>query len=362
MQETSKNQALKKDSYHVIGVMSGTSLDGIDLVYVHFYQPANWRFQLQKAETIPYTPGWREKLQQAPQLSPVELQNLNLSYSLLVAETIGIFIKKYHLQKIDAICAHGHTVFHQPEKAITLQIGNTPLLAQRLGCTVVCDFRAQDVALGGQGAPLVPIGDRLLFSEYTYCLNIGGFANISFEEDGKRIAFDICPANTLLNHYAGKLGKLYDADGAEAARGAICQPLLEELNALPFYTQQPPKSLGIEWVLREIFPRIEAHGISVSDTLRTLTEHIALQISRVLKQKQTVLVTGGGAHNIFLMNRLHTLSAATLTLPEKYLVDFKEALIFGLLGVLRLRNEVNCLRSVTGASKDHSSGKIFEPS
>lgn len=353
---------MKKDSYHVIGMMSGTSLDGIDLVYVHFYKDVGWTFQLREAETIPYTPGWREKLQQASRLSLVELQDLNLSYSLLLADVIGGFIKKKCFKRIDAVCAHGHTVFHQPEKGITLQIGNTPLLAQRLGCTVVCDFRAQDVALGGQGAPLVPIGDRLLFPEYTYCLNIGGFANISFEEDGKRIAFDVSPANTLLNHYAGKLGKLYDADGAEAARGSVCQPLLEELNALPFYTQQPPKSLGMEWISREVFPRVEARGLPVSDALCTLTEHIALQISHVLKQKGTVLVTGGGAHNGFLMIRLRALCNAMLILPEKSLIDFKEALIFGLLGVLRLRNEVNCLRSVTGASKDHCSGVIFKSS
>ncbi|MCB0375331.1 MAG: anhydro-N-acetylmuramic acid kinase, partial [Sinomicrobium sp.] len=275
---------MKTIHYNVIGMMSGTSLDGIDLAEIGFAVDNGWRFEIKSAETIPYSVSWRKKLQAAVQLSPAELEALDAEYSVFLAEVIAGFIRRNNINTIDAVCTHGHTVFHQPQKGITLQIGNTPELARRLGHTVVCDFRTQDVALGGQGAPLVPIGDRLLFPQYDYCLNLGGFANVSFDDErGNRIAFDICPANIVLNHYASQLGKTYDRAGKEASAGKVNRQLLDALNRLEFYALPPPKSLGIEWVKAAFLPRV-AEDIAVRDILCTLVKHIAMQISGVFKK------------------------------------------------------------------------------
>jgi len=226
---------------------------------------------------------------------------------------------------------------------------------------VVCDFRTQDVELGGQGAPLVPIGDQLLFPEYKYCLNLGGFANISYKTDNEIIAFDICPVNTVLNHYTRIIGHDFDIDGSIANTGKIVPKLLNELNSIDFYKNFKPKSLGIEWVIEMIYKIIDKNNLSTSDILRTFSEHIVIQIQNVIKNDfSNILITGGGAKNKFLIELITNRLDNHINIPDDILIDFKEALIFGFLGVLRLRNENNCLSSVTGASKNHSSGKIYE--
>jgi anhydro-N-acetylmuramic acid kinase len=250
-------------------------------------------------------------------------------------------------------------VFHQPSEGITRQIGNLELLAKIVKQKVVCDFRVQDVELGGQGAPLVPIGDRLLFSEYDYCINLGGFANLSFELKNQRIAYDICPVNIVMNRYAETLGVPFDNSGKIAQSGDVNAELLKVLNDLEFYKQEPPKSLGLEWVNEQVFPLIEVTNLRTEDVLRTFVEHIAMQIVDNIEDSSKILITGGGAYNVFLMDRIRANTNAEVIVPESMLIDYKEALIFGFLGVLKLRNEVNCLRSVTGALRDHSSGKIF---
>ena len=353
----------KKSKYNVIGVMSGTSLDGIDICLSSFEFGTSWQFQINAAETVEYSEKWKQRLKTAIDLNSKDLENLNADYTQFLAEVIQAFIKTHSGTKIDAVCSHGHTVFHEPSLGKTLQIGNLPFLATYLNQTVVCDFRTQDVALGGQGAPLVPIGDALLFSEHDYCLNLGGFANISFEQHNQRIAFDICPVNIVLNHYVVSLGLAYDSEGQIAAKGTVCKPLLEALNALDFYKLQPPKSLGLEWVQSEIFPMIESYNLEVPTVLRTVVEHCALQLSNVLKthQLEKGLITGGGVFNTFLMQRISEYSGQDLQPTQPLIIDFKEALVFGFLGVLRLRNEPNCLQSVTGASSDHSSGFIYFP-
>jgi anhydro-N-acetylmuramic acid kinase len=279
---------------------------------------------------------------------------------LLLSEVIKTFIEKNQLKNIDAVCSHGHTILHQPENKLTLQIGNLVALAQLINQNVVCDFRVQDVLLGGQGAPLVPIGDQLLFSDYTYCVNLGGFSNISTALNNERVAYDICPVNIVLNHYIQKTGVSYDDKGILASSGEVNQLLLEKLNDLKFYKESAPKSLGLEWVKSMIFPLIDACQLSVKDVLRTFVEHIAIQIGSVLtKNKSTVLVTGGGVYNLFLMERIREYSNAEIIISSPELIEYKEALIFGFLGVLKLRNEINVLASVTGAEKNHSSGEIF---
>lgn len=348
-----------EDCFYVIGMMSGTSLDGIDLVYTKFEKDNFTNFQIIHSDTISYTNEWRNTLQEAIHYSPFKLKELDVLYGDLIGGVINNFIEKKIIDKVDFIASHGHTIIHQPDKGITLQIGNGQTIANKTGIKVVCDFRSQDVRLGGQGAPLVPIGDKLLFADYEYCVNLGGFANLSFEEKGKRIAYDICPVNIVLNFYARKLGVEYDNKGRLALKGELNEELLRKLNALSFYNNKPPKSLGLEWVQENIFPLIDKEEQNIPVILRTFTEHAAIQIGRQLKKNTKVLYTGGGVFNTFLMERIEFYTKQRVVLREKQLIDYKEALIFAFLGVLRIENQVNCLSSVTGAREDHSSGVIF---
>lgn len=350
-----------KNRYNVVGVMSGTSLDGIDLVYVTFEKEMQWHFNIVYAETIVYPTEWVERLRGLVSYSLEDLKTIDIDYTQYLAEVINSFINKFNLQNIDAVCSHGHTALHHPENKFTYQIGNLPELAKMIGQNVVCDFRVQDVELGGQGAPLVPIGDQLLFANYSFCLNLGGFANISTEINENRIAYDICPVNIVLNHYVKELGLDYDDSGIMAASGNLNSGLLEQLNALEFYKKPYPKSLGLEWVRTNVFPLIDRFHLQTKDILHTFVEHIAVQLAAEINKKEnaSVYVTGGGVYNTFLIDRLKTYTQNTILVPENVIVEFKEALIFGFLGVLKLRNENNCLQSVTGAKRDHCSGRIY---
>jgi anhydro-N-acetylmuramic acid kinase len=351
-----------KETYNLVGVMSGTSLDGIDLAHIHFsIKQGKWSYKILESETISYSKDWLNKLRTAIHFSKEELVSLNEDYTTLLGEVIHLFIKKNTISKIDAVCTHGHTILHQPQNGFTLQIGNLPKIATIVNEKIVCDFRVQDVQLGGQGAPLVPIGDKILFSEYDYCLNLGGFSNVSFENNEKRIAFDISPVNTVLNFYSNTLGLEYDDKGSIARLGKLNSELLNELNTLDYYKKQFPKSLGFESVKQIILPIIERHLITIEDKMYTFTEHIAFQIANALPVKKgKLLITGGGAYNDFLINRIQFyLPSMEIVIPDNKTLEYKEALIFGLLGVLKLRNEVNVLSSVTGARADHSSGVVY---
>jgi len=342
--------------------MSGTSLDGIDLAELHFSISENdvWNFEIGVAETIAYPTIWKNNLQESISYSKERMKGFNKEYTAYLGVVISEFIKRNSLKNIDAVCSHGHTIWHQPKNGLTLQIGNLPGLATLTNQKIVCDFRVQDVALGGNGAPLVPIGDRLLFNEYDYCLNLGGFANISFEKEGKRIAYDISPVNIVLNVLSEKLGFPYDKDGKFAEKGNVDFKLFQQLNQLKYYNENPPKSLGLEWVQKNIFPLLEISNVSVIDKLATVTEHVAFQIADKIKENASVLVTGGGTFNSYLIKRIQYYKSCSLVVPSSELVEYKEALIFGLLGVLKLRGEVNCLSSVTGADRDHSSGFVYD--
>ena len=345
----------------MIGVMSGTSLDGIDLAYVSIVEDTNYAASIIVAQTVSYSAQWQEILKTAHTLSQERLLELNKKYTHLLAQIITDFIKTHDISRIDAISSHGHTVLHQPYNGFTLQLGNLPKIAKLVGHKVVCDFRVQDVNLGGQGAPLVPIGDQLLFEEYDYCLNLGGFANVSLQKDTSRVAYDICAVNTVLNTYAQRLGKAYDDKGAFAKAGTIHPTLLAQLNALPFFTKLPPKSLGVEWVHAVIIPLIESYSASPQDILATFTEHIVIKVRGEILEGSKVLVTGGGAYNTHLMDGLRKEAAVQFVVPGPLLIEYKEALIFALLGVLKMRGKVNTLSSVTGAKKDHSAGEIYLP-
>ena len=355
--------------WHAIGLMSGTSLDGVDLAYVKFTQNNGYDFEILETESVQYSEKWKKKLISAFSENGENLTWLNAEYGLFLGQCVNEFRARYNIGKIDFVASHGHTIFHRPERGYTLQIGDGGILAAETGLKVICDFRSQDVAFGGQGAPLVPIGDELLFPAYDFCLNLGGFANVSYHDGDERKAFDICPANIVLNEYTRKAGFEYDDRGRMAAEGKLNEDLLGSLNELPFYALQHPKSLGYEFVVETVLPLIDNFGLDLKDVLQTFVEHAAVQISMVIegvcknlkKEKANLLVTGGGAFNDYFIERLEHHCVAEVSIPEREIIEFKEALIFAFLGLLKEQGEVNCLKSVTGARKDHSSGLVYEP-
>lgn len=344
--------------FHAIGLMSGTSLDGLDICFVKFEKKHSWSFEIIKAETISYSEMLHNQLKDAIFLSAEQLLELHSEYGFFLGQSVRYFIEKHQLKNIDLIASHGHTVYHQPQKKFTLQIGDGRAIRLETGIPVVYDFRSQDVLMGGNGAPLVPIGDELLFSEYDACLNLGGFSNISLQSEGKRIAFDIAPVNIVLNKLAQNLGKDFDENGNLARKGTIQKDLLSSLNSLEFYHQPHPKSLGIEWCNENIFQRLE--NLNTPDALATITEHAAYQIAEVINNNRlkNILFTGGGTYNQYLIEKIRDQIQAEIIIPEKEIIDYKEALIFALMGVLRLNNEINVLASATGSTADHCSGII----
>ncbi len=342
--------------------MSGTSLDGVDLAHIYFeIKNDKWTYEIVECETISYANEMILKLKNGIHYRETELSELNNEYTNLLGNIISEFITKNNISNLDAVCSHGHTILHQPENGFTLQIGNLTEIAKITNQKVVCNFRVQDVLFGGQGAPLVPIGDKILFSEFDYCLNLGGFSNISFEENNERIAFDISPVNTVLNFYANTFGLEYDDKGKISATGNLNSELFDELNQLEFYKKTFPKSLGFEFVQEIILPILENYPISAENKMRTFTEHIAFQIGKIIQDKTgKLLITGGGVYNDFLIGRIKNhLPKTEIIIPNEKTIQYKEALIFALLGVLKLRNEINVLASVTGAKQNHSSGEVF---
>lgn len=342
--------------------MSGTSLDGLDLVACRFFCDNTWSFEILKAITIPYSHKWINKLSSASQLNALDFALLNNDFGKFIGKQVSSFCNGLSDRPI-LIGSHGHTIFHQPHKKLTVQIGSGASIAAYTGIKTVCDFRSLDVALEGQGAPLVPVGDELLFGEYDFCLNLGGIANISFKENDERKAFDICPANMAFNLFTKELGFEYDLDGNFGRSGKINGELLHLLNSLDFYKQDGPKSLGREWFENDFLPLINSFQLSQVDTLRTLYEHVSDQLAQAIEKypKGRILITGGGAHNVFLIELFSEKTKHKTVVPSQQIIDFKEAIVFAFLGLLRLREEPNCLKSVTGSTKDHSGGAIYLP-
>jgi anhydro-N-acetylmuramic acid kinase len=358
------NKTINTSSYTVIGLMSGTSLDGLDICAAKFQKLNNcWSFKILQSETVKYSTDLAKELSIATTYNAVELNSLNERLGNYFGEQTQEFIKHNQLD-IDYIASHGHTIFHQPENKYTLQIGNGKNIANITNTPVIYDFRTKDVSLGGQGAPLVPIGDLKLFSKYNACINLGGIANISYQNSkNERIAFDICSFNMGLNYLANLKFLDYDDKGNLAKKGNLIQPLFEKLNKLEFFNQPAPKSLGIEWFNENILPQIENSKHSIEDLLNTLANHVALQLSSVINQinGKNILITGGGAYNTYIIDLIKSQTSKNIQLPSQQIIDFKEALIFGFLGVLKVENEINVLKSVTGAGSDSVSGTIVRP-
>ena len=355
--------------YRVIGVMSGSSLDGLDIAFVEFSENAGkWTYEIKYASCYPYSQYWTEKLQTAPKTSAKDYQLLHAAYGHYIGQEVNKFIAENNLHyQVALVASHGHTSFHIPSKRMTAQLGDGAAIAAATHLPVVTDLRALDIAFGGQGAPIVPIGEKLLLGDYDLFLNLGGIANISFNSD-PYIAFDVCPANRVLNLLANDVGKEYDHGGELAAAGAINGELLDKLNDLGYYKQSYPKSLANDFGTHVIYPMILSSKIESKDALRTYVEHIAMQMGKSLvllpltSDHSRMLVTGGGAFNHFLIQRLKqefSKSRVELILPDDYLVKYKEAMIMAFVGVLRWRQEYNVLRSVTGATRNSIGGALW---
>ena len=351
--------------------MSGSSLDGLDIVYTELHEDrGKWSFEILAADCYEYNEEWKERLKNAPSLSALEYQLLHAAYGHYLGEQVNRFIEANGLNyKVALIASHGHTSFHFPQQKMTAQLGDGAAIAAVTGLPVVSDLRAMDIAFGGQGAPIVPIGEKLLLGEADMFLNLGGIANISFRSENEYIAFDICPANRVLNSLAAKVGKPYDAGGEMASTGIINDDLLQKLNALSYYQEAPPKSLDNSFGAGEVFPLIKSFGLTHNDSLRTFVEHIVIQIKAAIENNykgqmanNKLLVTGGGAFNSFLVGRLkeelNPLNIEVI-IPDSQIVQYKEALIMALIGVLRWRQEYNVLSSVTGASRDSIGGAVW---
>lgn len=355
--------------YKVLGLMSGTSLDGLDLAYCHLWKtPERWGYEIRATTHISYDPPLQNKLKGSINLAADELLNLHNQYGTWLGNRAAEMIKEKALD-VDFIASHGHTTHHQPGKGITFQIGSGQHLANASGLKTVCDFRTNDVALGGQGAPLVPIGDELLFPEYDFCLNLGGISNMSFRRNGKRVAYDIGLANMVLNYITQKIDLAYDKGGQLAAGGSLNEEMLHKLNSLEYYQLPYPKSTGYEWFLSEVAPIVDSTPDSTANLLHTSIHHICEQVAQQVKQyaptgEGTLLVTGGGAQNTFLTTTLQEKlgEGIRLKVPPALLIEFKEALVFAFMGVLRISREINVFQSVTGASRDSSSGVVYLPS
>lgn len=356
--------------YRAIGVMSGSSLDGLDLAFVEFEETGGkWSYAITASACYEYEPEWLEKLQSATTMNSYDYMILHTAYGKYIGEKINLFIDENNLHhRVQIIGSHGHTTFHAPQLGMTHQLGDGAAIAAITNINVVSDLRNMDVALGGQGAPIVPVGEKLLFNDVDILLNLGGIANISFNKD-EYLAFDVCAANRVLNLLANNAGKQYDEDGNIAAGGKINDELLEELNSLDYYAKPYPKSLANSFGTETVYPLIKKYNLSNEDALRTYTEHIAVQISNVMKSEKndfmangltTMLVTGGGAHNKFLIERLQALlPEIEIIIPESELINNKEALIMALLGILRWREENTVLSSVTGASRNSIGGAVW---
>ncbi len=361
--------------YRAVGLMSGSSLDGLDIVFAHLHEHAGkWSYEIIKADCYEYDPQWRISLQSAVGMSALDYQLMHTAYGHYLGEQVKRFITENNLQyQFQLIASHGHTVFHVPEKKMTAQLGDGAAIAAVTGINVVSDLRAMDLALGGQGAPIVPIGEKLLFNEYDFLLNIGGIANLSYRQNENFIAFDVCPANAILNRLAHESGKDYDDGGDMAAKGNVNEQLLAHLDAQDYYSHAYPKSLSNDFGSEIIYPLIRNSGLSIEDSLRTYVEHIVHQTKNsvknlllashdgVLSESRKLLVTGGGTFNTFLMeklrDRLHELNVE-IVVPDENIIKYKEALIMALIGVLRWREENNVLASVTGASRNSIGGAV----
>ncbi len=347
--------------------MSGTSMDGLDIAHVTLQelQEGKWDYTINAATTISYEEKWRLRLSKLRHQNSLVFYKTDRYYGQFIGESIAAFIKENNLET-DLIASHGHTVFHQPENNLSVQVGDGNSIYAYTGIPTVTNFRALDVVLGGEGAPLVGIADQYLFGEFDMCLNLGGFANISADISGSRVAYDVCPCNIVLNRIAREFDKEFDENGEIAETGTIDYDLLSELNGVEFYDYEPPKSLGREWISSNFWHFVRNSSAAKEDKMKTLVDHIAVQIGNNIEDLSSgdasgkrVLVTGGGAFNKTLISHLKSHTEAEIIVPDEKMVNYKESLAFGLLGILRVQNKNNVFALATGATENSVSGALF---
>lgn len=361
----------EQKTYHLLGLMSGSSLDGLDICFATITSGNDFHFTIHAAETFNYSENelnFFRSINTDPEIN--HLQE-DIICAEIFSEYINRFLYQYGIKNTDAIASHGHTIFHYPQRGITCQLGNGKLMAERTGLPCITNFRQADVSAGGQGAPLVPMTDELFFSDYDACLNIGGIANISFRLYDKRIGFDICAANQLLNYCAQQLNLPYDDGGIIAKSGKVHSELLSQLNGATFFSKHWPRSMDNNEIRHQFIPMLNNSKLSVQDQLATATEHIADRIAEIIRDQIKIgglstaqyrmLVTGGGALNGWLLQRIQDLSGIEIHLPSLQIIHFKEALAMCLMGVLRLEERPNFLPSVTGARMPVCGGDIYLP-
>ncbi len=353
-----------KAETQVIGLMSGTSLDGIDVACCNFYKEDIWRYEILQAETIVYTEEWKSRLLNLTQANALNYVTTDVFLGRMLGTIVNEFIARHNLHP-QLIASHGHTIFHQPENGFTSQIGDGAQIAALTGVDTVCDFRTKDVALGGQGAPLVPFGDQLLFTKYRFCLNLGGISNITFNDQMNPIAFDITIANMALNEIAARLGKTFDKDGVDASHGKLLPELLQRLNDNEYFNKTYPKSLGREWYEKNIQPHLTNNIYSERDILYTLCEHIGEQVGKAIRlfsfnEEDELLITGGGAFNKTLISRIKFHSPIKVIIPDALTISFKEALIFAFLGLLYIKGDININNVITGSTRSHIGGALYK--
>ena len=361
------NRRCPPDGWHVVGLMSGTSVDGLDVASVRFHQNASgaWTYHFQAFATLAYPQSMRDVLWKVMTLNAEQLARLDHEWGVWVGQAVQSWLQTQAISSPDLVGSHGHTVFHKPDEGWTMQIGSGAALHAALGVPVVCDLRRLDMAFGGQGAPLVPLADEVLFGDWDVALNLGGFANLSLQDPERgRVAWDVGPANLLLNMLAQTRGLEMDRDGMLASQGNVIPELLNALSSMPHHKQPPPKSLGREWLETQVWPRVEqALGeCSLEDVMATAVEYVAATVVGDVPSGSTVLVTGGGVKNRVLMEAIHRRSQDlnhAFHVPDATLGDGKEALVFAWLGLLRWLGMPNALPSVTGARKSSSGGVIW---
>ena len=353
--------------YNIVGVMSGTSMDGLDIAHctLEEQEEGKWSYSINAATTISYGEKWRLRLSKLRHQNSMIFHKTDRYYGQFIGENIKQFLTDNKLEA-DLVSSHGHTVFHQPENNITVQIGDGNSIYAYTGIPTVTNFRALDVIMGGEGAPLVGVADQMLFGEYAMCLNLGGFANISSDINGNRVAYDVGPCNIVLNRIAREFDQEYDKDGEIAERGAIDYDLLSDLNEIEFYSYEPPKSLGREWISTNFWSHVRNSVAKKEDKMKTLVDHIAQQVGNNVEDLcggepagKRLLITGGGAFNNTLISHIKTHTEAEVVVPDAMLVDYKEALAFALLGILRVQNKTNVYKVATGAKESTVSGSLY---
>lgn len=346
------------DSLNIVGVMSGTSMDGLDLVLCKFKEvDKQYSYEVLGKQEISFNDFLLEGLKSCRSMSALELSYLDIDLGKFVGRKVREFVSGLDA-KADYVASHGHTVFHNPKQGLTKQIGSGAEIAIHSGLKAIVDFRTIDVALGGQGAPLVPIGDWNLFSEYDACLNLGGISNISMKSAQK--AFDISPCNLVLNELVKEFDLAFDKGGELGSKGELNEELFEELNQIEFYHLDGPKSLGAEFLEESFYPVLNKYQIKTIDKLTTVYHHIAFQVSKYL-QSNKVLITGGGAHNSYLLELFESYSGYKFEEANNDLINFKEAIIFAFMGFLRASNQENVNNLVTGAKQSNIGGAIYLP-